>query len=49
MRGPSRAKAASAAQINISGKWRITEMDLWDREGIDLLGRAMIEFKGEGG
>jgi len=49
MRGPSRAKATSAAQINISGKWRITEMDLWDREGIDLLGRAMIEFKGEGG
>ena len=30
MRGPSRAKAASAAQINISGKWRITEMDLWN-------------------
>ena len=49
MRLPSRAKATSAAQINISGKWRITEMDLWDREAIDLVGPAFIEFKGQGG
>jgi hypothetical protein len=49
MRLPSRAKTTSAAQINISGKWRITEMDLWDREAIDLVGPAFIEFKGEGG
>jgi hypothetical protein len=28
MRRPSRAKATSAAKTNISGKWRITEMDV---------------------
>ena len=49
MRLPGRAKATSAAKTHISGKWRITEMDLWDREAIDLLGPALIEFKGEGG
>jgi hypothetical protein len=49
MRLPSRAKAASAAKTNISGKWRITKMDLWDQEAIDLLGPAFIEFKGERG
>jgi hypothetical protein len=49
MRLPSRAKATSAAQINISGKWRIMEMDLWDREAINLVGPGFIEFKGEGG
>ena len=49
MRLPSRAKTTSAVQINISGKWRITEMDLWDREAIDLVGPAFIEFKGEEG
>jgi hypothetical protein len=46
---PSRAKATSAAKTRISGKWRITKMDLWDQEAIDLLGPAFIEFKGEGG
>ena len=37
------------AKTNISGKWRITEMDLWDQEAIDLLGPAFIEFKRGGG
>jgi hypothetical protein len=49
MRLPSRPKATSEAKTNISGKWRITEMDLWDQEAIDLVGPAFIEFKGEGG
>jgi hypothetical protein len=49
IRLPSRAKATSAAKTRISGKWRITKMDLWDQEAIDLLGPAFIEFKGEGG
>ena len=40
---PSRATATSAAETNISGRWRITEMDLWDQEAIDLLGPAFIE------
>ena len=49
MRLPSRATATAAAKTRISGKWRITEMDLWDQEAIDLLGPALIEFKGERG
>jgi hypothetical protein len=27
-----------------TGKWRIVEMDLWDRDAIDLIGPAFIEF-----
>ena len=49
MRLPSRVKATSAGKTNISGKWRITKMDLWDQEAIDLLGPAFIEFKGARG
>ena len=49
MRLPSRAKATSAAKTRISGTWRITEMDIWDQEAIDLLGPAFIEFKGARG
>ncbi len=49
MRLPSRAKATSRAKTNISGEWRITEMDLWDEKAIDLLGPAFIEFKGARG
>ncbi len=30
--------------MTISGKWRITEMDNWDREAMDLVGTAFIEF-----
>jgi hypothetical protein len=35
--------------MSIEGKWRITEMDLWDQEAIDLLGPAFIEFKDRSG
>jgi hypothetical protein len=35
--------------MGIEGKWRITEMDVWDREAIDLLGPAFIEFAAEVG
>ena len=31
--------------MGISGKWRITEMEAWDREAIDLIGPALI-FEG---
>lgn len=31
------------------GKWRITEMELWDREFIDLLGPGYISFDDQGG
>ena len=30
--------------MGIAGRWRIVEMDLWDREAIDLVGPAFIEF-----
>ena len=49
MHPPGRAKATSAANSSVSGKWRISEMDLWDREAIDLLGPAFIDFRGQGG
>ena len=35
--------------MSISGKWRITEMDAWGREAIDLVGPGFIEFRAQGG
>ena len=32
-----------------AGKWRITSMDLWDQDEIDLVGPAFIEFRGQSG
>jgi hypothetical protein len=31
------------------GKWRITSMELWDAEFIDLLGPGYIQFDADGG
>ena len=31
--------------MNVTGRWRIVEMVLWDLEAIDLLGPAFIEFQ----
>lgn len=31
-----------------AGRWRIVEMDLWDRDAIDLLGPAVIEINTDG-
>jgi hypothetical protein len=31
--------------MNVTGRWRIVEMDLWDLEAIDLLEPAFIEFR----
>ena len=30
------------------GAWKITEMELWDREAFELLGTAYFEFDGRG-
>jgi hypothetical protein len=30
------------------GKWRIVEMELWDRDAIDLVGPAFIEITTDG-
>ena len=32
----------------MTGSWRIVEMDLWDRETIDLVGPAFIELNADG-
>ena len=34
--------------MSINGRWRIVEMELWDREAIDLLGPAFIEIGPDG-
>ena len=34
--------------MKIKGRWRIIEMDLWDRDAIDLLGPAFIEITRNG-
>ena len=32
----------------VAGRWRIVEMDVWDRESIDLVGPAFIEITPDG-
>lgn len=33
---------------SVIGSWRMVEMELWDREAMDLVGPAMIEFARDG-
>jgi hypothetical protein len=40
--------ARSKAKNPFVGRWRITEMELWDREAIDLVVPAFIEFNADG-
>lgn len=30
--------------VPLTGRWRIVEMDMWDRDAIDLVGPGFIEF-----
>ncbi len=32
----------------LTGRWRIVEMDMWDRNAIDLVEPGFIEFAGDG-
>ncbi|WP_226961329.1 MULTISPECIES: hypothetical protein [Streptomyces] len=32
----------------LTGRWRIVEMDVWDRDAIDLVGPGFIEFTEDG-
>lgn len=32
----------------VTGRWQIVEMDLWDRDAIDVLGPAFIEIGADG-
>jgi hypothetical protein len=41
------SKAGSKANPFI-GYWRITEMELWDRDALDLVAPAFVEFDAEG-
>jgi hypothetical protein len=34
--------------VRLTGRWRIVEMDLWDREAIELVGPGFIEFGEDG-
>jgi hypothetical protein len=34
--------------MRLAGKWRIVEMELWDKDFIDLLGPGFISFDGKG-
>ena len=34
--------------MSIAGRWRITEMELWDQEAMDLVEPAFIEFGEQG-
>lgn len=33
--------------MSVSGKWRITQMDVWDQEDFELLGPAFFSFDGK--
>jgi hypothetical protein len=35
-------------QMPLTGRWRIVEMDLWDRDAIELVEPGFIEFAGDG-
>lgn len=37
-----------AIPASLIGSWRIVEMELWDRDDIDLLGPALIVFTKDG-
>lgn len=34
--------------MKIEGRWRIIEMELWDRDAIDLVGPGFIEIRSDG-
>ena len=38
-----------ARKSALLGKWRITEMELWDTDFVDMLGPAYIAFDAKGG
>jgi hypothetical protein len=42
---PGRAKGAERDTPRLTGRWRILEMDLWDREALDLVAPAFMEFR----
>ena len=41
------ARRRSDASTKLVGRWRIQEMDVWERDALDLVGPAFIEFRAE--
>ena len=41
---PGRYSRRMFQSTNIIGRWRITEMDNWDQEAVDLVQPGFIEF-----
>ena len=41
------ARSRSDGSNKLVGRWRIQEMDVWDRDALDLVGPAFIEFRAD--
>jgi hypothetical protein len=41
------ARRRSDASKKLVGRWRIQEMDVWDRDALDLVAPAFIEFRAD--
>jgi hypothetical protein len=42
-------KKNSSLALAFKGRWRITRMDMWDKDAIDLVEHGFIAFSGEEG
>ncbi|GAA1884309.1 hypothetical protein GCM10009715_33240 [Paeniglutamicibacter psychrophenolicus] len=40
-------QSASGSASHLTGRWRITEMDEWDSDAIDMVQPAFLEFSGD--
>jgi hypothetical protein len=45
---PQLMTKAQVTRMRIAGTWRISEMEFWDQESVELLGPAFIEFGQDG-
>jgi hypothetical protein len=41
-------RGAPPPEGRLTGRWRIVEMDGWDRDAIDLVGPGFVEFAADG-
>jgi hypothetical protein len=44
--GDNRSRTSPGSEL--AGRWRIEQMDLWERDDLDLVGPAFIEFDSDG-
>jgi hypothetical protein len=47
-RVPDEPSMIGTPTMNLTGRWRITEMDLWDLDAVELVGPAFIELNATG-